>query len=271
MLPAWDLVFHGFLAKKGWSNAMTQNHIADHKADHIAVYNSSEVFDKLSSFWNNSYEMTDEEKMEESKNAGNPEEWNHLAPSKKLFDAAASLGNACHVLDYGCGSGWAGIIAAKSGCRQVTCVDITQNGTNAAAFYADLFGVSESVKVQQIEENWLSQEPDEKYDGFFCSNVIDVIPAEYAEEILRQSARVVTKDAGVIIGLNYYMQPKPGADIRNGNQLYIDDVLRLVNRTDEEWSSLFQKYFTIEKLDHFAWPGEATETRRLFFLRKKQL
>ena len=49
----------------------------------------------------------------------------------------------------------------------------------------------------------------------------------------------------------------------------MDGVLRLVSRTDDEWAALFDPYFTVEELDHFAWPGEAAETRRLFRLRRR--
>jgi len=50
----------------------------------------------------------------------------------------------------------------------------------------------------------------------------------------------------------------------------VDGVLRLVSRTDEEWAAIFSPYYTVERLEHFAWPGEAKETRRLFCLRKRE-
>ena len=36
-------------------------------------------------------------------------DWNKLAPSDKLFQAAASLGIRKRILDYGCGNAWASI------------------------------------------------------------------------------------------------------------------------------------------------------------------
>ena len=79
--------------------------------------------------------------------------------------------------------------------------------------------------------------------------------------------------ARIVVGLNYYMKTDQvstrGFEVKNGNMIYIGGVLRLVNRTDEEWSDMLSSLFTVEKLDHFAWPGEATETRRLFFLKTK--
>ena len=58
-------------------------------------------------------------------------------------------------------------------------------------------------------------------------------------------------------------------ELVDGYRLYMDGVLRLVSRSDEEWIQIFSPWYDIEKLEHFAWPGEETETRRLFYLRKK--
>ena len=94
---------------------------------------------------------------------------------------------------------------------------------------------------------------------------------ESAEEILRESARIVRQDADVIIGLNFWMSPEKAAErgiqLTDGNRLYVDGVLRLVSRSDEEWEKIFAPWYTVERLEHFAWPGETAETRRLFYLR----
>ena len=129
------------------------------------------------------------------------------------------------------------------------------------------------MHAQCIGADWLQGVPDGAYDGVFCSNVLDVVPPETAEGILKELARTAAGDASVIIGLNFWLDPEKakarGQELVNGNMLYVDGVLRLVTRTDEEWEGIFAPYFTVEKLEHFAWPGEPAETRRLFFLRKK--
>lgn len=226
---------------------------------------------KLIEFWNSAFAMSDEEK-EEYRN--NIEDWRELAPSEKLFHAAGSLGSRKKkVLDYGCGNGWAGIIAAKSGCTDVTAVDVSENGVEAARFLSGLYNVEDRTHFSVVSPDWLSTVPDGTYDGFFCSNVLDVVPSVTAKEIIREAARVVTDDASVVIGLNYYMSPEKaagrGIELVDGNCVYMNGVLRLVSHSDEEWTEVFSQYFTVEKLDHFAWPGETEETRRLFFLSKK--
>ena len=225
----------------------------------------------LKAFWDKAFTLSEEDKAEEGKSG--PEGWKEQAPSQKLFDAARSLGQKKKVLDYGCGSAWAGIIAAKSGCTDVTAVDVVPGAVTAAEFYASLYGAAENMQIACVAPDWLSSVPPETYDGLFCSNVLDVVPPETAEDIIRETARIATPDASVIIGLNYWLSPERaaerGIELIGGNRLYVDGVLRLVSRTDEEWERIFSPWYAVEKLEHFAWPGEAKETRRLFYLRKK--
>ena len=226
----------------------------------------------LIEFWDKAFALSEEDMMREKETS--KDDWNDLAPSEKLFQAAVSLGSAKKVLDYGCGSGWAGIIAAKSGCNDVTAVDVAPGAAKATVFYADLFDVADKVHVSCISPSWISEIPPHTYDGFICSNVLDVVPTETAKDIIREAARVVKTGASVIIGLNYYLSADvakdKGLDLVDGNRLYVDGVLRLVSLTDDEWAALFSELFTVERLEHFAWPGEKAETRRLFYLKRKK-
>ena len=235
---------------------------------------SQKEYRNLVDLWNRSFCMTDED---ETPSGGEPlpeDAWKGLAPSEKLLMAAQSLKDCQNALDYGSGSGWGGIIIARSGCPRVTCADPAPNARDMAAYYAKLFGVDGRVHPVCISETWLSETPGGTYDGFFCSNVLDVVPPEMAEDILRHAARVVTAGGRAVVGLNFYMTPeaaeKRGVVFQDGNRLYMDGVLRLVNRTDGEWTELLGRYFRVDRLEHFAWPGEEKETRRLFYLRAKE-
>ena len=103
--------------------------------------------------------------------------------------------------------------------------------------------------------------------------MLDVVPSEIAETIVKEAARVVTKDAAVIVGMNHYMTPEhaaeKGVELVDGCRVYQDGVLRLVSHTDAEWEAIFAPCFSVERLAYYAWPGEEEETRRLFFLRRK--
>ena len=220
-------------------------------------------------FWDGVFSREDPEEAE----AVDPESWKEMAPSEKLFRAAASLGTKEKVLDYGCGSGWAAVIAAKSGCPDVTAADPAPGAVKAARECAETFGAPDRVRAVCGGTGWLKAVPDDTYDGVFCSNVLDVVPPETAEILIRELARAAAPGADVIIGLNYYLSPRKaeerGMTLEEGNRLYVDGVLRLVSRTDGEWAEAFSPWFGVERLEHFAWPGETAETRRLFHLRKE--
>lgn len=200
-------------------------------------------------------------------------DWEELAPSRKLFDAAASLGSCARMLDYGCGSGWASVIAAKHGCQDITAADMSYHAIVHTSANAKFHGVSKQIHPVKIDDAWLKSIPDHTYDGFFCSNVLDVIPPLTADEIIRESARIVSDEAIVIISMNYYLSPQraeeKGLELVEGSRLYVDGVLRMVSRTDEEWLERFSPYYSLLQLDHFAWPSEKKETRRLFYLKMK--
>ncbi len=235
--------------------------------------NMREDYEASKSFWDTAFSMDDETKKEAENSVDKENDWKQLASSEKLFHAVQSFGTRKRLLDYGCGEGWAAIIAAKSGCMDVTGVETANNAVEMAKFYVNLFEVEKSVQVHHISERWITETPAESYDGIFCSNVLDVVPEEVAEIILENFERIAVKDASVVIGMNYYMEPKDNDErnitVKNGRYVYLNGVLRLVSRTDEEWAEILSRYFTVEKLEYFAWPGEETERRRLFYLKKK--
>ena len=226
----------------------------------------------LIEFWDKVFTLSDEDR--EGARQEGAEIWKEMAPSEKLFRAAASLADRKKVLDYGCGNGWAGIIAAKSGCPDVTAADMAPGAVRSGDFYASVCGAEGQVHAVTIDPNWLECIPAGTYDGLICSNVLDVVPPETAEGILRELARVAVPCAAVIIGLNFYLTPETaaqkGTELEDGCKLYENGVLRLVSRSDEEWERIFAPFFTVDHLEHFAWPGETAEKRRLFHLHKRE-
>ena len=231
---------------------------------------TKEINDNLVNFWNNAFRLTDDIKENDTKEF----DPNYLAlsPSEKFTKALEELSKKNNVLDYGCGGGFSSIILSKLGCKNVVAVDVAEEGIKSAEFYLKLYD-AKNVTTMHIEPNYLHSEEECKYDGIICSNVLDVVPEEVSNDIIKGLARVAKEDSLVVIGMNYYIEP---SKILNNNtehldnkSLFIDGVLRLVSKTDEEWSEAFSKYFNVEKLEHFSWPGEDTERRRLFYLRKK--
>ncbi len=226
----------------------------------------------LVDFWNKSFALTEEDKKQILSEIKPDEDYQQLAPSKKQFDAFDVFKGQENVLDYGAGSGWASIIMAKKGVKKITAVDVAEQSSEMVNLYAEAFKVKEQIEVLYIDENWLSNQKEATYDGFFCSNVIDVVPLEMAKDIIKNAAKLVKKEAPVLFSLNYYIDPQTmeqrGAVIK-GQQVYLNGILRLTSLKDEEWLTIFNQYFELINLSYFAWPNETKETRRLFLLKKK--
>ena len=195
--------------------------------------------------------------------------WKDGIPSNKFLDVL-SLFNNKFVLDYGCGNGWASIALSKLGALEIDSVDVSKNVVNVLDFYKEIYNIN-NINCFAIDSNWLSLQESNHYEGFFSSNVIDVIPLDMSKEIIKEASRIVKDNSYVVFSLNYYVDveimAKKGCQVK-GNQIYIDGILRLTSLTDEEWSKIFRQYFKEINLIYFSWPSEKEEKRRLFILRK---
>ncbi|MCR5741133.1 MAG: class I SAM-dependent methyltransferase [Gammaproteobacteria bacterium] len=227
--------------------------------------------EKLASFWNNALNLSEENKKEILENE--LRDYADLAPSKKLYNEVKELGKSKKVLDFGCGKGWASIAAAKNGCKDVTAVDLGDNIIDTVNFYKELYGVKDEINAIKIDRNWLMSVPSNTYDGFISSNVLDVIPYETSMEYIKEIARIVTKDAKIIVSMNFYISPelalKKKIELEQGKYFFVNGILRLLSFSDIEWRGIFSHYFDVERIEYFSWPGEDTETRRIFILKKK--
>ncbi|MBO4667523.1 MAG: class I SAM-dependent methyltransferase [Bacilli bacterium] len=225
----------------------------------------------LVSFWDKAFEIKEEDKKKVLAEINSEEDYKELAPSKKQYDALLEFKDKKDVLDYGCGSGWASIIMAKNGISHIDAVDVSNNSIEMMKLYSEAFKVSDKIKTFQVDEKWLENQENEIYDGFFSSNVIDVVPLPMALDIIKESSRILKKGSLVIYSLNYYIDPKVmeerGCKVCD-KQIYIDGVLRLTSLTDSEWTDIFKKYFTDINLSYYAWNGEKEERRRLFIMKK---
>lgn len=227
-------------------------------------------YESLVSFWDNTFNLSDKDKEEIIKRI-DINKIENLAPNKKQFDALNLFKDSINVLDYGCGTGWASIIMAKCGTKHIDAVDVSANSIKYVDLYKEGYKVSNKIKSIIIDEKWLKNINDNTYDGFFSSNVIDVIPIELSKEIIKESARIVKDGSIVIYSLNYYIEPfkmkEKGYDVIDKN-IYINNVLRLVSLKDEEWINIFKQYFKDIKLLYYAWPNEKEDKRRLFIMKK---
>ena len=219
-------------------------------------------YKNLVNYWNKVFSLSKKEYID----------YQDLAPSPKLFDVLQLFKDKDNVLDYGCGDGWASIIMAKSGTKHIEACDVANNSIATVNERKKLYQVEDIINAFQIDENWIKNQKEGKFDGFFSSNVIDVIPLHMAEEIIKFSSKIIKKDALAIFSLNYFIEPEKmserGYEVK-GRNIYIDGVLRLSSLSDEQWKAIFEKYYDVIDIRYFAWPNEEKETRRIFFLKGK--
>ena len=230
---------------------------------------TKDKYNKLVTFWNSAFKLDDNDK-DDILISYKEDDWKSLAPSEKLLNAILSLNNVGFALDYGCGTGFASIALAKTN-NKVLSVDVSTNGIEYLKLLSKVFNVTDKVETLVIDSNWLKTQTTNSFDCLVCSNVLDVIPLEMTKDILKEFGRILKPNAKAVISLNYYIDKEMALkmNVNEENELYIDGVLRLLNKSDDEWSSMLQDYFIIEKIDHFAWESEGKERRRLFYLKKK--
>ena len=234
----------------------------------------TDTYAEAMDFWNKAFTLSEEDKEKHGKNINAQSDLADLAISKKLANFVRdTLKGKNKVLDYGCGEGWAGMSIYKQGCRDVTCVDVAQGAVETVKYIASLADIGDGFCAHSINADWLETVADNTYDGIVCTNVIDVVPSEISTYIAKHLGRILIPDGTAVIGMNYYkdLSADPGAnvEIKNGNEVYMDGILRMVSRTDSEWRTIFEQYFKVEQLEYYAWNSETVERRRIFVLKKK--
>lgn len=197
------------------------------------------------------------------------EDWKQIGSEKLLKLLCDEVNGWDNILDYGCGSGWASVIFVKNGANRVAGVDVAPNAIVSAGYYTKTFGVDEKVQLEAVSTDWLNNQAENQYDHAVSINVLDVVPDEVAENIMRGLSKVCKKGATLLIGMNPCFEgeelTREDRDYRE-HYLFVNGILRLNNHTDEEWKEMLSKYFKVERLEHFKWDQENNERRRLFYL-----
>lgn len=226
-------------------------------------------YNNLKKFWNFNFRLTDESKKEILEYEM---EYTDMAPAPEHIELLKTINKDSIMLDYGCGDGWASIIASINGIKEIKAVDVSENSINLSKVYAEKFGCLDKINFEAIDEAWLAKEKDKSYDFIFTSNVLDVIFDEISMDILDNFNRILKDDGTLVVSLNYYIDPNSEStkkmDIREGKYVFFDNTLRLTSHSDQDWIDIFSKHFKVEELKYFSWSGEEKKTRRLFILKK---
>ena len=220
-------------------------------------------------FWNTALASSPEDYAGE---IDKDEDWKQIGSSQLFELITKEVKGWDNILDYGCGSGWASVIFAKSGAQKITGVDVAPNAVVSAGYYVKAFQAENSIKLEAVSTDWLNKQEEAQFDHAFCLNVLDVVPDEVAEEIICGLSKICKNGATLLIGLNPCFEgpelTREGCEYKD-HYLFVNGILRVNNHSDDEWTQMFSEHFKVERLEHFKWDVEASERRRLFYLAKK--
>lgn len=177
------------------------------------------------------------------------------------------------VLDFGCGTGdiifqYMQDFPKKKGVG----IDEAEKGITFAKETAKMsqydrlhFFTGDSVMLEDFEEG--------EFDGIILSNVLDVMPEEMDEKVLKRLDRVLANGGYWFVKLNPYYSVKEIKDLdyeKEAPHLYEEDgILRLHQETTNHWKKIFERYGVIVRYMEFVYPWQKG-LNRLFLVKKQK-
>lgn len=222
-------------------------------------------------FWNDVFAEGEYEKEELS---------NWSLECEQAENMVIDLAKQDRILDMGCGDGWMSFYLLQRGASHVTGIDMSQKAIDGAKTIAKNAGLTEKTRFIQGNEKSLEALKEQLFDGFFSCNLFDVVPETVCKDILQEVKKVLIPGAKGYIFLNPYMtkeefEKREAKEIvENGvvvkNHYAINGILRVVNKTSEEWKTFFNQYFKCTFVGdiHFGFEPE-DYLRRAFMIEQK--
>lgn len=221
-------------------------------------------YDDSTELWNKVYQQYSPEDLQQDKLQVEP-----------LFDTCLELfSKKCpRVLDFGCGTG--DILFQCAEYHETTYgigIDRSKVGIEFAHNFANLNHYHQ-LDFVTADHNYLKQLDDEDFDGIILSNVIDIIPKDYADEIMEQLTRILKKGGYLFLKINPYSTDEELAAINLVNMkdnLYTKDGILRYRRLDTDaWKKEFEPSYKLLRYIEFPYPWDLTRLNRLFLLEKK--
>ncbi len=190
------------------------------------------------------------------------------------FDACLKIfaQNSKRVLDYGCGTGDILFQCAGFGYLNYGMgIDKSEVGIEYCKKMANLNHYRQlDFLIGDI--SYFDQMEDGCFDGIIVSNVLDIVPKDVENNILKELTRLLREDGLMLIKLNPDITDEEIKEYglkRFQNDLYEEDgVLRLRRQSTYKWRQEFEKNFIIERYLEFPYPWQEG-MNRLFLLKKK--
>lgn len=181
--------------------------------------------------------------------------------------------NGTSLIDYGCGDGFLLAYSVKN--SNIKRAYGIENGNYIVEYASKVikgYGLDDKITILDNGLKALESFKEESIDRIQISNVLDVITASKAQQIMDGLLRVLSKDGLLFLKINpeFSNQELINKGFINfkDNLFSKNDVLRCRNLTTEEWKEYLSQCFTIIDfaLAPYQGPGYLD---RLFLLKKK--
>ena len=200
----------------------------------------------LQNFWNDEFKKLKSKKIIISE----------IKVESDLDKAIKFMGdNTNKLLDIGSGSGYALFNAKILGNRLSYGLGI-DSSINAIKFAIETIKLSniEGLDFKVADHNYLKKLKENSFDGIICSNVLDVIPKETANEIINEIKRLLKTNGYLLLKFNFYLtkeiiEKNKMKEIEK-NTYTLNGVLRGVNSTIKEWLEKFQDFKIIKEAEY---------------------
>lgn len=182
------------------------------------------------------------------------------------------VGDNCErILDLGCGWGYGLIVSKLLGNKVKYGLGIDPSGKaikvlNETCKLSNIEGLVGKVGTHEI----LKEEPDASFDGIICFNVLDVIPDNTSNEVIKEIKRLLKPGGYFVFKVNFYLTEELIKRIKmekiGDNAYAINGVLRGVNYTLDEWLKRFDGFELVEQSEYERIPNGPKD--RVALLRK---
>lgn len=170
------------------------------------------------------------------------------------------------ILDFGCGSGIWLFKCSFRGTKTHLGIDISEEGIKVARELQKV-NKKETFNFTAGGVEKLESVAGGSFDGVILSNVIDNLIPSDAIKALEEVKRILKRNGKLLVKLNPFITDEQIKEwnIKIIDKNFLDDGLYLWNQTTEEWTELFENYFSIVKYKEIYFP-KYEQFNRLFLL-----
>jgi ubiquinone/menaquinone biosynthesis C-methylase UbiE len=213
------------------------------------------------------------------------EYWDEIFDATPLYDPSNKLpyesleasikwvaDGSKNVLDFGCGNGKVTLRSLSYGTQKVYGIDLSSSAIDVANKVSKANNLQGKAEFHSGSLDKLIEFDDCSLDSVILYNIVDNLTPQDGKALLEEIHRIVSPNGKILIKLNPLLTNEQIVEYElesiEGNFFKEPSGIYLWNQTNDEWKSLFERYFTVEKYEEILFP-EYEMTNRMFYLRNR--